>query len=416
MSQLWNEVGRRYEDALAIFATAGRLVDYDDSGAVVTVNGEERLLEPATLVTAARMMARNGAARVHTGREPEARREVEVDTAHDEEKGDVLVEALRQEAHTEENAAMFDQAELEAERDERLVEPAREVAGCQRGALETLTLVQAHAVCETLVDTACDEAVCPVCEAGSTAGGESQLNQPETESEVHSMIFHDCSVLNKKNLFAGPDGYCRRCRSLELAAQILERQVQELTGPTFAELLDQVGGEEAYRTSLEDIRQAKHNGRPGNAVNGRKPRELLNLIMTQHPMFIADLLEAYRAFSGKYGIALRHDPDGVLFHDYAVFAPAQPAFPAMAPASNGNAVRDHIWQANLAQKRATRNAFVSGVRASRDIVMSWVSSDGTESGTVSLGPNTQETRNKAAEYQMAAHKKGFRTRFSLVQG
>ena len=36
---------------LAVFAAAGRLVEYDDSGAFVTVNGEERLLEPATLVT-----------------------------------------------------------------------------------------------------------------------------------------------------------------------------------------------------------------------------------------------------------------------------------------------------------------------------------------------------------------------------
>jgi hypothetical protein len=32
-----------------------------------------------------------------------------------------------------------------------------------------------------------------------------------------------------------------------------------------------------------------------------------------------------------------------------------------------------------------------------------------------LGPNTEETRKLAAEYQVAAHKKGFRTRFSLVQ-
>ena len=230
------------------------------------------------------------------------------------------------------------------------------------------------------------------------------------------MTFHDCPVLDRKSLFAGPDGYCRHCRSVELAAQILDREPEEVIGPTFAKLLDQVGGEEAYRASLEDIRHAKHHGRPGNSVKGRAPRELLNLILTQHPIFIGGLLEEYRAFAGKYGIALRHDPDGVVFHDYAVFAPVQPAFLAMVPSLNGNTLRDYVWQANVAEKRAMRHAFVESVRASRRIVMSWVSSDGTQSGAVTLGPNTEETRLVAAEYQAAARKKGFQTRFSLVQG
>ena len=35
-------------------------------------------------------------------------------------------------------------------------------------------------------------------------------------------------------------------------------------------------------------------------------------------------------------------------------------------------------------------------------------------GQCVLGPNTQETRATAAEYQAAAHKKGFHVRFSLV--
>ena len=159
------------------------------------------------------------------------------------------------------------------------------------------------------------------------------------------MTFHDCSVLNKR-LFAGPDGYCRHCRSVELAAQILDREVEELTGPTFEELLDQIGGEEAYAASVEEIRTVKQNGRPGNAVSGRKTRELLNLILTQHPMFISDLLHKYRVLAGKYGIALRHDPDGVLFHDYHVLV--QPIVPS------GNTLR---WQANVAEKRKPNTSF-----------------------------------------------------------
>jgi hypothetical protein len=294
MSRLWNA----YEDAVAIFAAAGRLVEYDDSGALVTVNGEEMFLEPAKLVTAAMMMAKNG------------------------------------------------------------------VVGPQE-----------------------DPSV-------STARGEGAVNERR-----QAMTFHDCSVLNKR-LFAGPDGYCRHCRSVELAAQILDREVV-----TFEDLLDQIGGEEVYAASVEEIQQARHSGRPGNSVSGRKTRELLNLILTQNPMFIPELLDKYRDLAGEYGIALRHDPDGVLFHDYSVFV--QPALPP-----DGNTLR---WQANVSEKRAMRNTFVATVRASRDIVMRWVSSDGQESGVVSLGANTKETRKKAAEYQAAAQKKGFRTSFKLAR-
>ena len=52
------------------------------------------------------------------------------------------------------------------------------------------------------------------------------------------------------------------------------------------------------------------------------------------------------------------------------------------------------------------------MRQSRHIVMRWVG-DGSEGQSV-LGPNTDETRTRAAEYQAAAHKKGFRVRYSLV--
>jgi hypothetical protein len=382
MSRLWNA----YEDAVATFAAAGRLVEYDDSGAVVTVNGDERLLEPATLVTAAMMMAKNGVV-------------ANVYTSHSSEG---IEGASEGGIDTDDDDAYKELARLDMR---FLVKLVSQVAEWE---LEgRLTHKAAREICadhaDQLAGTVWEEVFCPVCEASNTASGELDANERR-----HTMNFHDCPVLNRKSLFAGPDGYCRHCRSVELAAQILDRDVEELTGPTFEELLDQVGGEEAYRASLEEIRHVKHNGRPGNSVSGRVPRELLNLILTQHPMFINDLLDEYRAFAGKYGIALRHDPDGVLFHDYAALV--QPAFPEMAPALN------RTWQANVAEKLAMRNAFVESVRTSRQIVMSWVSSDGTESGVCALGPNTEETRLIASEYQAAARKKGFRTRFSLVQG
>jgi hypothetical protein len=79
---------------------------------------------------------------------------------------------------------------------------------------------------------------------------------------------------------------------------------------------------------------------------------------------------------------------------------------------NGNLLREYLWQASVAEKSASKEAFVEGVRQSRNIVMRWVG-DGGE-GQCVLGPNTQETRATAAEYQAAAHKKGFHVRFSLV--
>jgi hypothetical protein len=390
MSRLWNA----YEDAVATFAAAGRLVEYDDSGAVVTVNGEERLLEPATLVTAAMMMVKNG---VVAPVPPQVR--ANVYTSHNSEGIEGVLEGG---IDTDDHDAYKELARLDMR---FLVKLVSQVAQWK---LEgRLTHEAARQICadhaDQLAGTVWEEVFCPVCEASNTASGELDANERR-----HTMNFHDCPVLNKKNIFAGPDGYCRHCRSVELAAQILDRE--EVTGPTFAELLEEVGGEEAYRASLEDIRHTKHNGRPGNAVKGRIPRQLLNLILTQHPTFINDLLDEYRAFAGKYGIALRHDPDGVLFHDYAVLA--QPAFPAL----NGTDLRSHTWQANVAKKRVMRNAFVESVRTSRQIVMRWVSSDGTESGACALGPNTEETRLIASEYQAAARKKGFRTRFSLVLG
>ena len=124
-------------------------MEYDDSGAVVTVNGEERLLEPATLVTAAQMMAKNG------------------------------------------------------------------VVGPEEAPPNVSTV------------------------------------EIDTNERRQAMTFHDCSVLNKR-LFAGPDGYCRHCRSVELAAQILDREVV-----TFEDLLDQIGGEEVRILLPADSKKLK---------------------------------------------------------------------------------------------------------------------------------------------------------------
>jgi hypothetical protein len=105
--------------------------------------------------------------------------------------------------------------------------------------------------------------------------------------------------------------------------------------------------------------------------------------------------------------------DGVCFHDYSALT--QPVLSGLEDTVLSDDQRPYAWQANVAEKRAMRNAFVETVRTARNIVMSWVSSDGTESGSAMLGPNTEETRLMAAEYQAAARRKGYRTRFTLVQ-
>ncbi len=224
------------------------------------------------------------------------------------------------------------------------------------------------------------------------------------------MNFHTCSVTDKHS-WAGQDGLCRRCRGVTTANQILGRDylprdeeyadfVQDTPDPqdqTLEELIQNVGGHAAFVESVRRIADHKRNGGAGNDVAGRKTRQLLNLIMRVPQPGQAGLLQQYRQFVAGFGIRLNQD-NGVLYHDYSHFQADRP------------------WQANLAHKRVRRDAFVETVRLSRTILMSWVSSDGVESGTASLGPNTPETRLKAAEYQAAARKKGFHTRFTLVQG
>jgi hypothetical protein len=83
------------QTALAVFAAAGRLVDPDPEAPIVLVNGEETILPPARLITAATMMLR---------RSPQILAEQRQGIVPPAEKPDVRVEAERYEVPDVEEA------------------------------------------------------------------------------------------------------------------------------------------------------------------------------------------------------------------------------------------------------------------------------------------------------------------------
>jgi hypothetical protein len=460
MSARWNAIGNRFWNAVTTFAAAGRLVDADDSGAIVLVGNDERWLEPATLVTAAQMMQRNGIVPPATEDIPQEPHQyahvlnlvegiaeiagyLQERTAYcvfyAHQLGTATtVEAL---AETHQEVARVLAHSLEEVFETCNTDPAT-LAGiaeknpghtsmsvgdvvfdgetywaCRPVGWEVLphmgeVAAQGELITEAMIEENFNQAMRDL---DNTAGG----LEEETQPRRGNMTFHDCEVLGRKHLFASTDGTCRHCRPVEETVPVLTgddviempvNEAEEVYAPSFEVLLDDVGGEEAFAASVGQIAEAKRSGRRGDSIPGRKTRELLNLIMQAPAPVKNDLLASYKEFVDQFGIALRPDPDGVLFHDYAVFASRSTA----TGPNSGTGSAGTGWQANLAQKRAMRNAFTERVRVSRNIVMSWVSTDGGERGTALLGPNTDETRLLAAEYQAAARKKGFQARFSLV--
>jgi hypothetical protein len=346
VSQLWNSLDRRYEDAAAVFAAHGRLIEADGGDAIILVNGQEEIVTPATLVTAAMMM----------------------DVEAVEEHGPEYCESCGGcKCHCDEPGGDVDEASA-------------------------------------------------MLEVDSTTSGEEEPIQ--IQERTRNMNFHNCSV-TQKYTWAGADGYCKHCRPVETVhtpegeIELTPEDVAVMNAPMLADLIEEVGGETALLVSIEAIRRAKLARRRGDSVNGRRTRELLNLIMQQPQGYQGALLNEYREFLAPYGIGLNVDVDGVCFHDYSALT--QPVLSGLEDTVLSDDQRPYAWQANVAEKRAMRNAFVETVRTARNIVMSWVSSDGTESGSAMLGPNTEETRLMAAEYQAAARRKGYRTRFTLVQ-
>ena len=92
----------------------------------------------------------------------------------------------------------------------------------------------------------------------------------------------------------------------------------------------------------------------------------------------------------------------------------QPHLPNMGEALTGDALRRYLWQANRQERQAARQEHVERVRASKVIEMRWEHRDGGGSGCKVIGPNTDETRVAAAEYQAAGIAKGFKVTFHLV--
>jgi hypothetical protein len=270
-----------YQDALAVFSAVGRLVDHDETGALIRVNGEERLLTRGQVSAGAAALLRSNPNLDAAEEDPPTpwpaistaagyAAALTVCRTHAE---DLIgweeawcpfchelddLEAQYNEAVQTESDARTELARLDmrvlvqavSQVAEHIVSHEPAFLPATPDGLETLPMFIDHDALERLMSD--DDAQRPA--ASTTSGG------LETNINVRSdpMTFHDCSVLHKR-LFAAEDGYCRHCRSVELAAQILDRD--EPTGPSFAELLEEVGGEDGYRASLEDIRTAKHDGR-----------------------------------------------------------------------------------------------------------------------------------------------------------
>jgi hypothetical protein len=460
-----------YQDALALFAATGRLVDADDMSAIVLVNGEERILEPAKLITAARMMAKEdyecyaGTVMPDGPDYAQALANLQVQEAAIEEEScteycdtcggckchnchcdDTLVideEDAMLEVGENPKGDYWDPDDILDEHQDPLHDLYTDAVAAQLAGELMHAVGEAAAFAARFTDHIggdCDqEEVLRRCDIDAQMHLESEwaednttsgLDEASTQERTRTMNFHDCSVLNKKHLFAGQDGYCRHCRPvvIEQGIPLTQADVEQMYAPMLADLVQEVGGDNALRVSIEAIRRAKLARKRGDSVNGRLTRELLDLILTQPAIYRGTLLEEYREFLAPYGIGLnaqterddRGEEHLVAFHDYSGLKAVQPAIPQLVPAMNevrqlsGDDLREYLWRANAQEKRAQKRAQVAQVRESRQIVMNWVSSDQKETGRVALGPNTEDTRKKAAEYQAAARKKGFRVSFQLV--
>jgi hypothetical protein len=403
-----------FDDAVATFAAVGRLVEHDASGAIVRVAGEEKVMGRAALCTAAQM--------------------VDVETAP-------------------------------------VYEPAPEYEGPEQFAdvTEESALLELDQVCEKHAAqlVGWEEDWCPIChaldeavhnvwagiyeaafctEVNSTINGQEQSTQ--TEERTRTMKFHNCPV-TKKHTWAGEDGFCKHCRGVEAVAQILDRpveevihtpegeikltqeDVEEINAPMLADLIEEIGGETALMVSIEVVRRAKKAGKRGDSVDGRKTRQLLDLIGQQPQVYQGALLEEYREYLAPYGIGLdthtERDDQGeehlVAYHDYSALKASQPAIPQLVPALNevkglsGDALRRYLVQAEQNEKRAHKAAQRAVKRAESMLVMHWVKKEGrkvVEEGRKTLGAYTDEIKAQAAEYQAAGKMKGYNVTFQLV--
>jgi hypothetical protein len=239
--------------------------------------------------------------------------------------------------------------------------------------------------------------------SGETSSPITPSGEAEATQERRNIMFHNCPVYGRQ-LFASSDGMCSACR---------EEPV------TFASLLESVGGHEEFAASVNAISAARQEGRGGNTVQSRLTRELLNLIENGN----THLIPEYQEYLGQFRIGLSaevvHGPQGdrltLYHHDYTYYRAEQPHLPHMEEALTGPALRQYVWQANREERQARRQQYVSQVRASQVIEMRWMSrEDETDRGATVIGPNTDETRGIAAEYQAAGIAKGYKVTFHLV--
>jgi len=241
--------------------------------------------------------------------------------------------------------------------------------------------------------------------SGETLSPITPSGEGETTQERRHIMFHNCPIYGRQ-LFASSDGMCSACR-------------EEETPVTFEALLQQVGGHEEFAASVNAIIAARQEGRGGNTVPTRKTRELLNLIENGNTHLIAEYQEYLQQFHIGLSAQVVQGPQGeqltLYHHDYTYYRAEQPHLPHMEEALTGPELRQYLWQANREERQARRQQYVSQVRAAQVIEMRWVSrEDESDSGATVIGPNTDETRLAAAEYQAAGIQAGYRVTFHLV--
>jgi hypothetical protein len=400
VSQLWNSLDRRYEDAAAVFAAHGRLIEADGGDAIILVNGQEEIVTPATLVTAAMMM------------------DVEAVEEHGPEYCESCGGCKCHVCHCDEPGGDTDEASAALENDNPVHNVWAAIAE-----LAAYTREKDWESFQMDLDA----------ENSTTSGGEEST---QTQERTRNMNFHNCSV-TQKYTWAGADGYCKHCRPVETvhtsegAVELTAEDVAEITAPTLADLIEEVGGETALQVSIEVVRRAKQAGRRGDSISGRKTRQLLDLIGKQATIYQGALLDEYREFLAPYGIGLdihteqddRGEEHLVAYHDYAALKAVQLPLPQLVPALNevknltGDALREYLVQADRDERRAQRAAQRAAKRAEGTLVMHWVKREGREvieEGRKTLGQYTEEIRAMAAEYQAAGQMAGYSVTFQLV--
>lgn len=411
-----------YDTAIAVFASRGRLVTHDETGAVILVGDEEKLLTPAQVTSSAAMIVRA---------DPDTQ-QVYASGQDDETEAEYSLPAELE----DETRSCQECGALDCEGDCKCSDcgtvlsfgqcphccPPRECNGCG----SYFTPVGVESLCHVCLEM-------PETPDTNTASGQVESDQTEVTHGGGTMNFHICTT-DGRNKWAGADGFCSQCRPINVAGNTLTpAEAEELFGDTIYDIFDEFGGEAAFEQSVNDIIAARIAGHPGNSVPNRLTRQVLDRVQGTER-----LLQEYEEYlEQKFNIRLElvdvDGPDGdpvpMRYHDYTYYRPQeaprpryrQAVIPGLIDTMNTvtgldpATVRTYRWQAAAEERRLHRQTAANAVRSTRNIKMLWVSRENpSERGFTIIGPNTEENRGVAAEYQAAGIQAGYKVEFELV--